>query len=115
VNATTTVGSGSQCLRALRRANEVRLARANLKRQVAEGTISAADVILHCPSQIEGMAVADILMSQRRWGHTRCRSVLTAVPISETKTVGSMTDRQRLVLAALLAEPQRAAPAAPAA
>jgi len=115
MNATTTVGGGPQCLRALQRANEVRLARSNLKRQVAEGKISAADVILRCPSQIAGMAVADLLMSQRRWGHTRCRSVLTAVPLPETKTVGSMTERQRLILAALLAEPQPAVAASSAA
>ena len=48
------------------------------------------------------MAVADLLVSQRRWGRTRCRKVLAQVPISETKTLGSMTDRQRRTLAALL-------------
>jgi hypothetical protein len=115
MNATTVVGGGAQCLQALQRANEVRLARSNLKRQVAEGKVRAADVILRCPSQIEGMAVADLLMSQPRWGHTRCRSVLTAVPLPETKTVGSMTDRQRLILAALLAGRQQAASASAAA
>jgi hypothetical protein len=115
MNATTAVGGGAQCMQALQRANQVRLARANLKRQVAAGRILAADVILDCPSQIEGMAVADLLMSQPRWGRTRCRSVLTAVPLSETKTVGSMTERQRLVLASLLARRQQAPPASPVA
>jgi hypothetical protein len=45
-------------------------------------------------------------MSQRRWGRTRCRKYLTAVPLSENKTVGSMTDRQRCALAAMLTDPQ---------
>jgi hypothetical protein len=49
------------------------------------------------------MTVADLLMSQRRWGLTRCRKVLGQIPISETKTVGSLTDRQRRALALLLA------------
>ena len=96
-------------MQALQRANAVRLARAELKRRIAEGRISAAEAILSCPSEIEGMAVADLLVSQRRWGQTRCRSVLRAVPLSETKTIGSMTDRQRRALAAVLADTQPAA------
>lgn len=104
----TTVPAGPQYMRALQRANTVRLARADLKRRVAEGKISAAEAILSCPPEIEGMAVADLLMSQRHWGQTRCRTVLTTIPVSESKTVGSMTDRQRRVLAALLADPEQA-------
>jgi hypothetical protein len=111
MDTTTTVPGGPQYMRALQRANAVRLARAELKRQVADGKISAAEAILTCPSEIEGMTVTDILMSQRRWGRTRCRSVLIAVPLSESKTVGSMTDRQRQVLAALLADPASASAA----
>jgi hypothetical protein len=41
-------------------------------------------------------------MSQHRWGRTRCRRFLASIPMSETKTVGSMTDRQRRALAARL-------------
>jgi hypothetical protein len=48
------------------------------------------------------MAVADLLMSQRRWGQTRCRKFLAQIPMSEKKTIGSMTDRQRHTLAAML-------------
>ena len=32
------------------------------------------------------MAVADLLMSQRRWGQTRCRRFLAQIPMSEKKT-----------------------------
>ena len=48
------------------------------------------------------MAIADLLMSQHRWGRTRCRRFLASIPMSETKTVGSMTERQRRALAARL-------------
>jgi hypothetical protein len=89
-------------MRALERANRVRLARAELKRQVAEGEIVVAEVVLRSPWEAESMAIADLLMSQRRWGRTRCRKFLASVPMSETKTVGSMTPRQRLALARLL-------------
>jgi hypothetical protein len=48
------------------------------------------------------MAIADLLLSQHRWGRTRCRRFLASIPMSETKTIGSMTDRQRRALAARL-------------
>lgn len=92
-----------QHLQALSRANQVRLARAQLKRRVAGGAITASDVILKSPWEAESMTVADLLMSQRRWGITRCRKVLAQIPVSETKTIGSLTERQRRALAALLA------------
>jgi hypothetical protein len=106
MNATATIApAGPQHMRALERANQVRLARAELKRRVAGGEIDAAEVILECPWEAESMAVVDLLMSQRRWGQTRCRKFLAQIPMSEQKTVGSMTERQRRTLAAMLAAP----------
>jgi hypothetical protein len=89
-------------MQALERANAVRLARAELKRRVAIGEVAAADVILGAPWEAESMTVSDLLTSQRRWGHTRSRKFLQCIPMSENKTVGSMTDRQRRALAHLL-------------
>jgi hypothetical protein len=94
-------------MRALERANQVRLARAGLKRRVATGELDAAEVILGCPWEAESMAVADLLMSQRRWGQTRCRKFLSQIPMSEKKTIGSMTDRQRRTLAMMLSSTDR--------
>jgi hypothetical protein len=102
MNAAATIAPAPQHLRALARANEVRLARAELKRQIAEGEISAAHVILECPWEAASMTVSDLLTSQRRWGTTRCRKLLQSVPMSENKTVGSMTERQRQALSVLL-------------
>src|SRR5436853_7859202 len=103
MNATATIAPpGPQHMRALERANQVRLARAELKRRIAVGAIEVADVILECPWEAESMAVADLLMSQRRWGQTRCRKFLAQIPMSEKKPVGSMTERQRRTLAAML-------------
>jgi hypothetical protein len=87
-------------MRALAQANRVRLARAELKRQVAEGETTVADIVLECPWEAESMAIADLLLSQHRWGRTRCRRFLASIPMSETKTVGSMTERQRRALSA---------------
>src|SRR6202035_4132741 len=103
MNATATIApAGPQHMRALERANQVRLARADLKRRIASGEIGVAEVILDCPWEANSMAVADLLMSQRRWGHTRCRKFLAQIPMSEQKTVGSMTERQRRPLSAML-------------
>jgi hypothetical protein len=101
MNATATPPA-PQHMRALARANRVRLARAELKRQVAEGETTVADVLLDCPWEAESMSISDLLMSQHRWGRTRCRRFLASIPMSETKTVGSMTERQRRALAAKL-------------
>src|SRR5687767_1280799 len=92
----------AQHMQALARANRVRLARAELKRQVADGELSVADVVLSCPWEADSMAIADLLLSQHRWGRTRCRRFLASIPMSETKTVGSMTERQRRALSARL-------------
>jgi hypothetical protein len=89
-------------MRALQRANEIRLARADLKRGVATSEIDVAEVLLDCPEEAEGMTVADLLMSQRRWGQMRCRRFLSQVPITERKTIGSLTERQRRELVAML-------------
>ncbi len=103
-----TVGAGQQQhLRALEYANRVRLARARMKRKVAAGELSAADVILSCPAEAHTMSVSDLLISQKRWGRARCRRLLLSLGVPENKQIGTLTDRQRLGLAAVLAAKQR--------
>jgi hypothetical protein len=107
MNATARIAPGPQYMRALQRANEVRLARAGLKRRVAGGEITVPEILLGTYWEAENMTISDLLMSQRRWGHTRCRKLLMQIPVGENKTVGSMTDRQRSALAQLLEQPAR--------
>ena len=108
MNATVTVPpAGPQHMRALERANQVRLARAELKRRIADGEADVAEVILDCPWEARSMAISDLLMSQRRWGQTRCRKFLAQIPLSENKTVGSLTERQSRRLAELLESGER--------
>ena len=87
-----------QRMRALERANEIRLARAELKRRIADGEISAADVILAPPREAATWGLGELLMSQRRWGGTRCRKFLSQFQITETKAIGALTERQRRVI-----------------
>ena len=99
----TPANDAPQHLRALARANEVRLARAELKRRVADGDVAVADLVLDCPWEAAPMPIAELLMSRRRWGVNRCRGVRQAIPGPENKPVGAMTDRQRRELATRLA------------
>lgn len=98
---TATVGR-AQHLRALEHANRVRLARAEMKRMVASGEITAAEVVLDSPWHAESMVISELLMSQRRWGRARCRRLLMSLGIPENKQLGTFTERQRRALAAML-------------
>ena len=91
-----------QRMRALERANSVRLARAELKRRIADGDVSAAAIILGCPGEVKRWTVSELLLSQRRWGTTRCRRFLEGFQISEIKPIGDLTDRQRRLLVTAL-------------
>lgn len=99
---TASVDGGEQHLRALARANRVRLARAELKRQIAGEEISASQVILECPWEAASMSISDLLMCQRRWGRARCRRLLVSLGVPENKQIGTLTQRQRGALAAVL-------------
>ena len=110
MSAATTIAPGlnamrapqEQHMRALARANEVRLARAALKREIAAGNRSALEVVRDVPWEAESMAVGELLAAQRRWGKARSRKLINSAGLKETKEVGSLTERQRRILAAEL-------------
>lgn len=91
-----------QHLLALERANHIRTARAGLKRQLRAGQVKAAQVVLRHSRDTDTMTVTELLSSQRGWGPARSRKILLSVSLSEHKTLGSLTERQRLTLAGLL-------------
>ena len=55
------------------------------------------------------MSISDLLMSQKRWGRARCRRLLLSIGVPENKEIGTLTERQRPALAAVL---RRQAPSA---
>ena len=97
--------SDSQHMKALAKANEVRLARASLKRRIAAGEISVAQVLADYPPEAEGMTVSELLSSQRRWGRTRSRKLLSRLDLTENKRIGTLTERQMTLLTAALNAP----------
>lgn len=92
-----------QHMRALERANLVRLARAELKREIARGDRDPSQVVEDCPWETESMTLAELLTSQRRWGRTRARKFLLPLSLNENKQLGTLTSRQRRLLSAELA------------
>jgi hypothetical protein len=96
----------SQRLGALQRANQVRSARARLKRRIADGEVTAVAVILSPRWETESMPIGEVLASRRHWGRVQCRGFLAGLHMAETKTIGSMTVRQRIGAAAVLTRRQ---------
>jgi hypothetical protein len=91
-----------QHVQALERANDVRCARAALKRSIADGRTDVSEVLLAPPSIVAKMALGELLMSQKGWGRVRSERFLRSAGLTEIKTLGNLTERQRYSLAALL-------------
>lgn len=85
-----------QHLTALQKANRVRLARAALKGEIAEGRRAVSDLFDEPDAQT--MPLVEALRAQHRWGRTRVLKLLREVRIGETVTFGRLTDRQRRAL-----------------
>lgn len=85
-----------QHLSALARANEVRFARARVKRALKAGRITLAQALDR--DAVQSMRVMDLLACQHRWGPARARRALRVAGVSQSFTVGKITARQRRVL-----------------
>jgi hypothetical protein len=82
-----------QSMVALEYANEVRLRRREVKRQIAAGTLSIAVALVE--PACEKMSVYDLLCAQYQWGRDRTVRTLSGLMIGEQRHVGELTDRQR--------------------
>lgn len=86
----------AQRMRALSRANAVRIGAAQLRRELGAGTISLADALED--ERAQPVEIFALLYAQRRWGPRRVRSLLNRVMIGEHRRVRDLTARQRAVL-----------------
>jgi len=93
-----------QRLRALGRANEVRVARARLKRELAAGTVTLEQVVAHPPACAERAKVCDLLKAVPGIGPVRTNKLLLRCRIPHEKALDTLSDRQRSVLLASLAD-----------
>jgi hypothetical protein len=102
ISASAPPTNGRQNMRALEQANRIRLARAELKRRIAKGDVAVAEVLLDPSDEVAGMEISELLTSQKRWGSTRCTKFMDSIGLQETKTIKSLTERQRSAMAAVL-------------
>ena len=85
---------------ALRRANEVRAKRTELKRDIKAGRVSVYALLSDPPECIETMKVSDLLLVAPKYGPVRVTTILRREGVSASKTIGGLTPRQRAALAA---------------
>lgn len=94
--------SRAQRLDALERANEIRIYRARLKRDLKAGRQSIHPLLLKPPEWLLTAMVADMLLAVPSLGHVKVNKALKTCRISPTKTFGGLTERQRDELDMLL-------------
>jgi hypothetical protein len=91
-----------QRMDALNRANEIRSARAQLKRDLKAGRSAIHELLMEPPSYVETAKVFDLLLAVPKYGRVKANKVLTQCRISPSKTIGGLSQRQRAELVALL-------------
>ena len=84
---------------ALRRANEIRALRAQLKRDLKAGRVLIGALLLRPPPFLETAKVFDMLVALPRHGHVKAAKILHSCRVSPSATFGGLSGRQRTELA----------------
>jgi hypothetical protein len=87
---------------ALRQANQVRSARAKLKRDLRAGKVRLEQILATPADYLARAEVFDLLVAVPRIGPVKAGRLLTLARISPSKTVGDLSERQRSHLIELL-------------
>jgi transposase len=83
-NASAPGRSREQRLRALRLANEIRSARAQLKKELASGKIELAQILAQPPEYVRTARVRDLLLALPKIGSVKAGRILAAGVICVT-------------------------------
>jgi hypothetical protein len=87
---------------ALARANQIRIQRAQLKRDLKSGRLSIHALLLNPPEYVETAKVFDMLLAVPKYGRVKVNKILGQCKISPSKTVGGLSERQRRELVAFM-------------
>jgi hypothetical protein len=87
---------------ALARANEIRVKRAELKRDLKAGRHSIHKLLLDPPEYVETAKVFDMLLAVPKYGRVKVNKILAHCRIAPSKTIGGLSERQRSELVSLL-------------
>jgi hypothetical protein len=83
---------------ALLEANRIRTERAQLKRRMKARKENVLELLLEPPGYIETMKVFDLLLATPKYGKVKTKKVLQLSRISDSKTIGGLSARQRTEL-----------------
>ena len=92
------VRSLDQRMEALKRANDIRVKRAKLKKDLKSGATSIEQILRDPPEFVSTAKVFDMLMAVPKFGRVKAARFLNTCRISQSKTVGGLSDRQRAEL-----------------
>ena len=91
-----------QRMRALRRANEIRSARAKLKRDLKAGKAQIEKLLLDPPDYVLSAKAFDMILAVPKYGRVKANKILTQCRISPSKPIGGISERQRAELVQFL-------------
>jgi len=90
-----------QRMDALRRANDIRVRRAQLKKDLKLGRAQIEEILTDPPEFVSTAKVFDMLMAVPKFGRVKAARFLKQCRISQSKTVGGLSERQRAELIGL--------------
>ena len=90
-----------QRMEALKRANDIRVKRAQLKKDLKAGRVRIEEILGDPPGYVETAKVFDMLMAVPKFGRVKAARFLNQCRISQSKTVGGLSERQRSELIGL--------------
>jgi hypothetical protein len=93
-----------QRMAALEIANEARVLRAQLKRDLKVGRASIGELLLDPPAFVQTAKVFDMLLALPKVGRVKATKIMNNCRVSPNKTFGGLSDRQRAELAERLNE-----------
>ena len=99
--ATAPVRSLDQRMEALARANDIRVRRAQLKKDLKLGKVQIEEILNDPPAYGGTAKVFERRMAVPKFGRVKAARVLHQCRISQSKTVGGLSDRQRAELIGL--------------
>jgi hypothetical protein len=91
-----------QRMDALDEANRIRTFRAGLKRDVKAGKRTVQEILRAPMQEVETMKLFDLLLAAPKIGRVKANRALVQCRVSPSKTVGGLSERQRMEVLAFL-------------
>ena len=91
-----------QRMKALKRANEIRTRRAQLKRDLKAGKAKIETLLLDPPEYVMSAKAFDMILAVPKYGRVKANRILGQCRISPSKTIGGLSERQRAELVSQL-------------